>query len=238
MSMHINAKPGEIAESILLPGDPMRAKYIAETFLEDAVLFNDMRGILGYTGRYNGERVSVMATGMGIPSIVIYATELCRDYNCQKLIRIGTAGAFDKKLKLMDIVLSQATSLTSSLNDYTFPGHFSPVADFELLDKAYHLAKGRALPVYVGNTLCNDHLYIKDKDEYKKIWNEYGVIASEMEGAGLYTVAAHYGKRALTMMSIVQTTFNPSDGEPTVSNEDRERALNDMITLALDTAIG
>lgn len=235
MSMHIAAKAGEIAPNILLPGDPMRAKHIAETYLEDAVCFNEIRGMYGYTGTYKGQRVSVMGTGMGIPSILIYATELARDYGCKKMIRLGTAGAYSEKLKALDLVLSQATSTTSALNDHIFPGHYAPCADFELLDKCYHIARERGLPVYVGNTICNDHLYIDNKEEYKKVWADYGVIASEMEGAGLYTVAARYGAKALTVMSIVETSFKP--GAKGVSAEDKEKNLKDMILLALDTAI-
>ncbi len=235
MSMHITAKSGDIAESILLPGDPMRAKYIAERYLEDAFCFNELRGMYGYTGNYCGKRVSVMGTGMGIPSVLIYTTELCRDYGCQKLVRIGTAGGYDLKLKLMDIVLSQATSTTSALNDYTFPGHYAPTADFLLLDRAYHLAVEKNIPVYVGNTLCNDHLYFEERGDNASLWASYGVIASEMEAAALYTVAAHYKKQALTMMTIVETVSGEDDS--VVSDRDKERTLDDMITLALETAL-
>lgn len=235
MSMHITASPGDIAERILLPGDPLRAKYIAERYLKNAVCFNELRGMLGYTGEYSGERVSVMGTGMGIPSVLIYTTELCRDYGCQKLVRIGTAGGYDRDLKLMDVVLSQATSTTSALNDYTFPGHYAPTADFLLLDRAYHLAKEREIAVYVGNTLCNDHLYFDNRGDNAELWAEYGVIASEMEAAALYTVAARYKKQALTIMTIVETVNGEDDS--VVSDEDKERSLDGMIKLALDTVL-
>ena len=237
MSMHIEAKMGDIAPSILLPGDPERAKFIAENYLQDPVCFNRVRGMYGYTGLYKGQPMSVMGTGMGIPSMLIYATELTRDYGCKRLVRLGTAGAFDPDLKLMDIVLSQATSTTSAINDYILPGHFAACADFELLDKAYHLGRDRGLRIFAGNTLCNDHLYIDDKPAYEAKWAAYGVIASEMEGTALYKAAARDGAKALTMMSIVVTNFG-GDGshEGGVSAEDKEKNLIDMIELALDTA--
>ena len=235
MSMHITADTNEIAERILLPGDPLRAKYIAENYLADAVCFNELRGMLGFTGRYKGEKISVMGTGMGIPSVLIYATELCRDYCCEKLVRIGTAGGYDERLKLMDIVLSQATSTTSALNDHIFPGHFAPVADFALLSRAYRLAEERDLSVYVGNTLCNDLLYFDNCGDNAALWASYGVLAAEMEAAALYTVAGRYRKQALTVMTVVETV-NGMD-ESMVSSKVKERALDDMITLSLDTVL-
>ena len=143
MSMHISAAPGEIAENVILPGDPLRAKYIAETYLTDAVRVNEIRNTWGYTGTYKGQRISVMSTGMGAPSMLIYATELCREYGCKKLLRLGTAGATQEHIQLGDIILSQGISTTSAINDYALPGHFAPIADFGLLDKAYHLARER-----------------------------------------------------------------------------------------------
>ena len=243
MSLHITAKKEEIADKILLPGDPLRAKYIAENFLEDAVLVNELRGALCYTGYYKNERVSVMGTGMGIPSMMIYATELCKDYNCQKLIRLGTGASFSKDLSLMDIALSQATSHTSAINDHIFKGTYAPTCDFDLLDKAYHLAQDMNLNVKVGNTVCYDLLYRDDEAFNIKKWSEYGIIAGEMEAAGLYTVAAHYGKQALALITIVVELIDSSDvtgntQKKTVSVEDREKGLNDMIRLALETAIG
>ncbi len=243
MSMHITAQKGEISDKILLPGDPLRAKYIAETYLTDPALVNELRGALCYTGQYKGQRVSVMGTGMGIPAVLIYATELCTEYGCEKLIRIGTAGAFDPRLRKMDIVLSQATSTTSSLNDYIFKGHFAPVADFGLLKKAYEISEERGITAYVGNTLCNDHLYRDPRGFDAESWSEYGVLASEMEGAALYTVAAHYRKRALTVMTVVSEM--PRSGEVNdklqretgISAEKRQNGLDDMIVLALDTVL-
>ncbi len=238
MSLHITAKPGEIAERILLPGDPLRAKYIAENYLEDAVCVNELRGALCYTGTYKGKRVSVMGSGMGIPSMMIYATELCRDYGCQKLIRLGTGASFTPELKQMDIAMSMATSHNSGINDYTFKGTYAPCADFKLLETAYRKANEMGLKTMVGNTVCYDQLYRNDEEFQIKKWSEYGVIAGEMEAAGLYTVAAHYGKQALCLITIVVELANHTNvAGGSVSPEQREKGLNDMIRLALETAI-
>ena len=247
MSMHITAKVGEIADKILLPGDPQRAKYIAETYFTNPVCVNELRGDYCFTGEYKGQKVSVLGTGMGIPSVLIYATELCTEYGCRKLIRTGTAGAYDPNLRLMDIVLSQATSTTSSLNEHIFQGSFAPVADFELLRKAYDIAKEKGVRAFVGNTICNDHLYQDPRGYDPKVWAEYGVIASEMEAAALYTVAAHYRKQALTIMTVVVGTdveLGEGEGEHVLSNpniqisdDTKQNGLNDMIELALDTVL-
>lgn len=238
MSKHIEAKPGEIADKILLPGDPLRAKYIAENYLENAKCVNTIRNALCYTGTYKGIPVSVMGTGMGIPSIMIYATELCKEYNVQKLIRIGTGSSFCKDLKQLDIALSQATSHTSGINEYTFKGIYAPTADFELLMNAYNKAKELNLNVKAGNTICYDQLYREDDEFEIKKWAEYGIIAGEMEAAGLYTVASHYGKQALCMFTIVVELLKNSDvTSGSVSAKQRESGLNDMIKLALETII-
>ena len=231
MSMHINAKPGEIAKKILLPGDPLRAKYIAENYLENARLVNEVRAAYCYTGEYNGVEVSVMGTGMGIPSMAIYATELCRDYGCEELIRIGTGGGFKEGMKENDIVLSQATSTYSSINDSWFTGSYAPCADFELLHKAYHAAKQLEVGCFVGNTICNDLFYRDDKKEEMQKWMKHGIIAGEMEGAALYTVAAEYKKKALTIVQISGGPFVSSD----LSTEQREKGLDNMIKVALKT---
>ncbi len=232
MSMHIEAKAGEIAERILLPGDPLRAKYIAEKFLDGAKLVNQIRGALCYTGRWNGEEVSVMGTGMGIPAVHIYATELCTEYGCEKLIRIGTAGGLKEGMQVNDIVLSQATSTTSSLNDNWFQGSYAPCADFFLLRKAYDKAVEMKIPVFVGNTICNDLLYRDERFFKPALWAEYGIIASEMEGAALYTVAAHYKKQALTVMTVAG---GPYVKEQVLSSEEREQGLDNMILVGLKT---
>ncbi len=247
MSMHITAKPGEIAEKILLPGDPLRAKYIAQTYFTNPVCVNELRGAYCFTGEYKGQRVSVLGTGMGIPSVLIYTTELCTEYGCRKLIRTGTSGAYDPNLQLMDIVLSQACCTTSSLNDHIFKGHFAPIADFELLQKAYTLAKEKNIRAFVGNTICNDHLYQDPRGYDPKVWAEYGVIASEMECAALYTVASHYRKQALTITTVVVGTdveLGEGEGDKILSNPNiqvddskKQNGLDDMILLALDTLL-
>ncbi len=234
MSMHIRAAVGEIAPNVLLPGDPMRAKHIAETYLTDAVCFNDIRGMYGYTGYYKGQKVSVMATGMGTPSIMIYATELCRDYGCKKLVRIGTAGAVREELQIGDIVLSTSTSTTSGINQYQLPGVFAPSADFELLHKAYHAAKEADCRFYVGNTLCNDHFYVDDKENYSRIWEKYGILASEQEGAGLYTVGAKEKVQALMLLTIVVNLYRPQEH---MAADIKEKGLDRMINIALETLL-
>ena len=233
MSMHISAKPGEIAPNVLLPGDPLRAKYIAEKFLDDAVCINEIRGMHGYTGTYKGQRVTVMATGMGIPSMMIYATELCREYGCKKLVRIGTCGNVSDRLRVGDLVIASAISTTSGINLYNLPGTFAPTADFELLHKAFHCAVERGITPFVGNTLSNDYLYVDDKPEYLKRWAAYGVLACEQEGAGLYSVAAKEGVKAVMLANVVCDFFHPDCDS--MSDEEKERGLDDMILIALDT---
>ena len=235
MSMHIGAPEGAFADKIVLPGDPLRAKYIAETYLDDAQLVNEVRGILGYTGYYKGEKVSVMATGMGIPAMLIYATELIRDYGVTKLVRTGTAGAFDPTFEIGDIVLSQGCSTNSAINDHILPGHLALLADFGLLCTAHKIAKDMGLNVHVGNTMCNDMMYIDNKPDYARKWLEYGVIASEMEAAGLYTVAGRYRAKALTMMTIGSSLLG--ENKRKLSQEEKEKNLNDMIELSLETLI-
>lgn len=227
MSMHIEAKQGEIAERILLPGDPLRAKWIAETFFENPVCFNNVRGILGYTGTYKGERISVMATGMGIPSIAIYVTELMRDYGVKTLMRIGTAGSLQEKVKEGDIILAMGTSTTNALNKRLFPGTYCPVADFDLLKAAYNTAKELDINVHVGNVLSDDFFYTPiDFEEFYSKWAEYGVLGMEMEGAALYTLAKKYDCRALMAVSIPEMTQSPGAS-----------ALEKMIKLGLETII-
>lgn len=231
MSLHIGAKQDEIAKKILLPGDPLRAKYIASTYLRNAKLVSEIRGAYCYTGTYNDTEVSVMGTGMGIPSMAIYASELCRDYGCEELIRIGTGGGFVEGMKENEIVLSQATSTYSSINNSWFNGSYAPCADFELLHKAYHCAKELNVKAYVGNTVCNDLFYRDDKKEEMQKWMKHGIIAGEMEAAALYTIVAEYKRKALTIIQISGGPF--VSGELTA--EQRERGLDNMIKVALET---
>ena len=232
MSFHIGAKEGQIASRILLPGDPMSAKYIAEKFLEGAECVNKVRGAYAYTGKYKGKDVTVMGTGMGMPQVSIYFTELARDYGTKTMIRIGTCGGLQPDMKLLDVVLGTGACTTSGMNRRIFPGEYAPIADFELLNRAYEIAGERNIPVKTGLINSIDSFY-RDKSEKDKVWTQYGVIAGEMEGAALYTIAARYGARALTMLSV-------SDGpyiDTILSYEEKEQGLNNMIQIALDTAI-
>lgn len=236
MSDHINAKKGDIAERILLPGDPLRAKYIAENYLENPVCFNEVRGMYGFTGTYKGVPVSVMGTGMGVPSIHIYARELMTEYDVQTLIRIGTAGSYEPDLNVGELVISQGCCYTSSFMDYAnLQGTFSAVADYELVHKASVIAKEMGVPTRVGLTVCNDLLYFDNKPEIAKQWNKYGVVASEQEAVALYALGSQFRRKTLTIMNIVMNIFNP-DRVP-LSQEAREKELDDMIKLALETAI-
>lgn len=229
MSIHIEAKPGEIADKILLPGDPLRAKFIAETFLENPKQFNNVRGMLGFTGSYHGTPVSVMGTGMGIPSISIYANELIKDYGVKQLIRVGTAGAIQKDVHIRDIVLAQAAATSSAIirNDYPM-FDFPQIADFTLLDKAYHIAKELNLPTHVGNVLSSDLFY---NDLPVMELGKKGVLAVEMEAAGLYYLGAKYGVQTLTILTISDSLVT---GEETSAAE-RQQTFTDMMQVGLRT---
>lgn len=229
MSLHIEAKPGEIAETVLLPGDPLRAQWIAETFLEDARCYNKIRGMLGYTGTYQGKPVSVQGSGMGIPSALIYYNELIRDYGVKKLIRVGTAGSLQKDLKLKDIVIAMSASTTSAINVHRVPGTFAPTADSDLFLDAVMYAREKGIPFKAGNILSEDEFYDFDPETFKK-WARFGVLCVEMETAGLYTIAAQYGVHALAIMTI---SDNVVTGER-ISAEARERSFGEMVNIALN----
>ncbi|HFI0236427.1 TPA: purine-nucleoside phosphorylase [Streptococcus suis] len=235
MSIHISAKVGDIADKILLPGDPLRAKFIAENFLEDAVCFNEVRNMLGYTGTYKGERVSVMGTGMGMPSISIYAHELIHQYGVKKLIRIGTAGALSTNVKVRDLVLAQATATTSAIIRNDWPDYdFPQIADFELLDKAYHISKDLGITTHVGNVLSAD-LFYSDRLYEKNIeLGKLGVKAVEMEAAALYYLGAKFGVQTLAMMTISDHLLDPSQN---TSAEERQNTFTDMMNVGLNTLI-
>ena len=232
MSVHIGAKQGDIAETILLPGDPLRAKWISETFLKDAFCFNEIRGMYGYTGTYNGKRVSVMGTGMGVPSSSIYAHELINEYQVKNLIRVGSAGSYQKDIKLRDIVLAMAASSNSGVNELRFGGaDYAPTASFELFIKAVEAAKKKGIPIKAGNVFTSDEFYADDFESYKK-WSKFGVLCVEMESAGLYTVAAKYNVNALSILTISDSLVT---GERTTSQE-RETTFKGMVEIALDLA--
>jgi len=232
MSVHIGAKQGDIAETILLPGDPLRAKWIAETFLKDAFCFNEIRGMYGFTGTYNRKRVSVMGTGMGVPSISIYAHELINEYKVKNLIRVGSAGSYQKDVKIYDIVLAMAASSNSGLNELRFGGaDYAPTASFELFMKAVKSAKNKQIPIKAGNVFTSDEFYADDFESYKK-WSKFGVLCVEMESAGLYTVAAKYNVNALSILTISDSLVT---GERTTSQE-RESTFKGMVEIALELA--
>jgi purine-nucleoside phosphorylase len=232
MSVHINAKQNEIAKSILLPGDPLRAQYIAETFLEDVTCYNEVRGMYGYTGTFNGKRVSVQGTGMGVPSISIYVNELIREYGVKNLIRVGTCGAIQKDVNVRDVIIAMTASTDSNMNRLTFPGlDFAPCADFDLLKKAYDACVEKGLHVRVGNVLTADIFYRDSMEPVKKL-ADYGVLAIEMETAALYSLAAKHGVNALSVLTVSDHIFT---GEETTA-EERQTTFNDMIIMALQAA--
>lgn len=233
MSTHINAaNKGDIAESILLPGDPLRAKYIAENFLDNAVCYTEIRNMYGYTGTYRGVPVSVQGTGMGMPSMGIYSWELITEYGVQNLIRIGTAGSFHEDIKIKDVVLGIAASTDSNYQHaFNIPGNFAPNASWELLKKAMEVNKDLGLPVTAGNIVSCDVFYETEPDWWKK-WAKMGVMAVEMEAAALYMNAAYNGVNALAMMTI---TDHFVTGEK-ATTEERTTANDDMVRLALGIA--
>jgi purine-nucleoside phosphorylase len=230
MTIHLNARVGEIAETVLLPGDPLRAKFIAEKFLDNTEQHNDVRGMYGFTGDYRGKRISVQGTGMGVPSISIYVHELINEYGAKNLIRIGSCGAFQPELKLMDVILAQAASSDSHVNRLRFSSmDFAPVADFGLLMKAYKVAVARGVDVAVGNILTSDTFYGDDPDGWR-LWADYGVLAVEMESAALYTLAAKFNVKALSILTVSDSLVR----DEALSSVDRETALRNMIEIALE----
>ena len=230
---HIKATPADFAETVLMPGDPLRAKFIAENMLEDAVLVNNVRGIQGYTGTYKGKRVSVMASGMGMPSIGIYSYELFNFFDVENIIRVGTAGAIDEKLNLRDIVLANGASTNSAYaSQFNLNGNFSATASFELLEKAAQKARMLGKPWCVGNVLSSDTFYSAEENQVEK-WAKMGIKCIEMEAAALYMNAARAGKNALAILTI---SDNIITGEQTTP-EERQSSFSDMVTVALETAI-
>ncbi|YCA44839.1 purine-nucleoside phosphorylase [Bacillus sp. JZ8] len=232
MSVHIGAEKGQIAETILLPGDPLRAKYIAETFLEDVTCYNEVRGMLGYTGTYKGKRISVQGTGMGVPSISIYATELIQSYDVKNLIRVGTCGALKKDVKVRDVILAMTSSTDSQMNRMTFGGiDYAPTANFDLLKKAYDVGTEKGLSLRVGSVFTADQFYNENADWEK--WARYGMLAIEMETTALYTIAAKFDRNALSILTVSDHVLT---GEETTA-EERQTTFNEMIEVALETAI-
>lgn len=233
MSIHIAAKQGQIADRILLPGDPLRAKYIAENLLREAERFNEVRNMFGYTGTYAGVRVSVMGTGMGMPSLSIYVNELLKDYGVKKLIRVGTCGATRKEVKLRDLILAMSASTDSAVNKVRFQGmDYAPTASFALLMDAYRAATEAGYAPFVGQVISSDSFYTEDPDQWK-LWAKFGVLGVEMETAELYTLAAKYDAQALSILTVSDHLVT---GEATSSAE-RQTTFGAMAETALKAII-
>lgn len=229
---HIKPNGVEIAETILLPGDPLRAKFIAETYLENPVLFNEVRGMLGYTGEYKGKKVSVMGTGMGTPSMAIYSWELINVFGVKNLIRIGSCGAMQKDIKLYDIIFAMGAATNSDYaHQWNLPGQFPLTASFELLEKAKKAADEREYEVHVGNILSSDVFYNADETTTEK-WAKMGILAEEMETTSLYMNAASAGVKALTILTVSDHMITHEQ----TTQEERQTAFTQMVEIALDIA--
>ncbi len=232
MTVHIGAKAGDIAETVLLPGDPYRAKWVAETFLENAVLVNEVRGMLGFTGSYKGNRVTAHGTGMGMPSLSIYVNELIRDYDAKTLIRIGSAGAMQESIKVRDVVLAMSATTLSTPSEGMFKElNFAPTADFTLLAAAHKAAQSKNIPTHVGSIYSSNTFY-DERPDLNEQMQRHGIMAVEMEAAELYTLAARYGCRALGVMTISDHLLT---GEALPSDQ-REQSFGDMVEIALEAA--
>ncbi len=232
MSTHINAPEGAIAPRVILPGDPLRAKFIAETFLDNPKCYNEVRGMFGFTGTYKGVPVSVQGSGMGQPSLSIYATELYKFYNVQKIIRTGTIGSIQEDVKVRDVIVANGACSDSYLLNQRFGGlHYAPVSSFDLLNTAYTKAAELNIKVHVGTVASSDFFY--DINDNWKLWQNYGVLGIEMESAELFTLAAQFKRKALSIFTV---SDNILTGEKT-SAEEREKTFKDMMFLALETII-
>ncbi|MBR7553590.1 purine-nucleoside phosphorylase [Allobacillus sp. GCM10007491] len=231
---HIGAKKGDIAETILLPGDPLRAKYIAENFLEDVTQYNEVRGMLGFTGTYKGERISVQGTGMGVPSISIYVNELINEYGVKNLIRVGSCGALQKDVKVRDVILAQTATTDSQMNRMVFGGiDYAPAADFGLLKNAYDVSEEMNLNLRVGNVFTSDSFYRENAMELFEKLAEYNVLGVEMETTALYTLAAKHGCRALSVLTVSDHILTGEETTP----EERQTTFSEMIDVALEASI-
>ncbi len=227
---HNGADKGDIARTVLMPGDPLRAKYIADTYLEDVKCFNTVRNMFGYTGTYKGKRISVMGGGMGMPSIGIYSYELYHFYDVDAIIRIGSAGAMQDDVNVMDLVIGMGACTNSSYADqYQLPGTFAPIPDYGLLEKAVNTAREKGASVRVGNILSSDVFY-NDRKDFNDRWKRMGVLAVEMEAAALYMNAARAGKKALCILTISDHLYR----EDSLSAEDRQTGFRQMMEIALE----
>lgn len=236
---HINSKPEDFGQTVLMPGDPLRAKYIAENFLENPVLVNNVRGVQGYTGTYKGVRISVMASGMGIPSIGIYAYELFNAYGVRNIMRIGSAGSINHDIHVRDIVIAQGACTDSNfMHQYHLDGTFAPIASYEMMRTAVECCEAVGAKYHVGNVLSTDNFYNDDAGlptdlQTVPMWQRMGVMACEMEAAGLYATAARWGKNALCICTISDHMLTGEE----LPAEERQTSFREMMTVALETAV-
>ena len=229
---HNGAKKGDIAQTVLLPGDPLRAKFIAETFLDNPVCYTTVRNMLGYTGTYKGKKISVQGTGMGVPSISIYVTELITEYGAENLVRIGTCGSMQTDVKLRDVIMAQGSCTDSNVNRVRFGGlDYAPIADFGLMQRAWKAAEAKGITLKVGNILTSDSFYGDDPDSWK-MWAAYNVLAAEMETTALYTIAAKYRKHALTLLTVSDSIVT----HEATTAEERQTTFKSMMEIALELA--
>ena len=232
MTVHIGAKDGEIAETVLMPGDPYRAKWAAETFLDDAVLVTEVRGMLGFTGTWNGNRVTIQGSGMGMPSLSIYANELIRDYGAQTLIRIGSCGGMQESVGIRDVIIAMTASTVGTPSSTIFRElNFAPAADYGLLARAVEAAKGRDITTHVGGIYSSDTFY-DERPDLNEQMVRHGILGVEMEAAELYTLAARYGRRALAILTVSDHLIT----HEALPSEERERSFGDMVEIALEAA--
>lgn len=232
MTIHIGAKPGDIAETVLLPGDPYRARWAAETFLENPKCVNEVRGMLGFTGTWKGNRVTIQGSGMGMPSLSIYVNELIRDYDAKTLIRVGSCGGMQPQTKIRDVILAMSASSTSTPSSTIFREfQFAPTADWSLLSAAQQAAQKRDVQTHVGGIYSSDVFY-DERPDLNEQMVRHGILAVEMEAAELYTLAARYGRRALAVLTV---SDHLSTGEA-LPSEDREKSFGDMVEIALEAA--
>lgn len=231
MTVHIGAKENEIAETVLMPGDPLRAKFIAETMLDNIQCYNQVRGMYGFTGLYKGKRVSIQGSGMGMPSMSIYATELITSYGAKNIIRIGSCGALKEHVNLRDIVIAQGACTDSSMNRLRFDGmDYAPIASFDLLKRSYEAAEKKGIRAHVGNIVSSDIFY--DEKESWRLWAKYGVLAVDMEAAALYTLGARYGVNTLTLLTVSDHLVR----KEACTAEERQNTFTQMVEIALDLA--
>ncbi len=231
-SLHLEAKVGEIAETVLLPGDPLRAKYVAENFLEDAVCYNNVRGMLGFTGTYKGKRVSIQGSGMGMGSAAIYINELISTYKVKNLIRVGTCGAIQKKLTVGEVILAMSASGDSGSNMVLFNGmHYAATADFDLLQKAYQVAQDLNIKTHQGSIFSTNMFYDDDPQRWD-IWEQHGILGVEMETQILFTIAKKLGAKALSVLTVSDNIRTGASA----SAKDREQSYMDMMKIALSLA--